>query len=49
MTKAIKKVINRFEYIEKSALLEGKALSEMSLEEMDLLWDEAKIKLNPMQ
>ena len=49
LTKAIKKFINRFEYIEKSALLEGKALSEMSLEEMDLLWDEAKIKLNPMQ
>ena len=49
LTKAIKKFINRFEYIEKSALSEGKALSEMSLEEMDLLWDEAKIKLNPMQ
>ena len=49
LTKAIKKFINRFEYIEKSALLEGKALSKMSLEEMDLLWDEAKIKLNPMQ
>ena len=49
LTKAIKKFINRFEYIEKSDLLEGKALSEMSLEEMDLLWDEAKIKLNPMQ
>ena len=48
LTKAIKKFINRFEYIEKSALSEGKALSEMSLEEMDLLWDEAKIKLNPM-
>ena len=49
LTKAIKKFINRFEYIEKSALLQGKALSEMSLEEMDLLWDEAKNKLNPMQ
>lgn len=49
LTNATEKFINRFEYIEKSALLEGKALSEMSLEEMDLLWDEAKIKLNPMQ
>ena len=49
LTKAIKKFINRFEYIEKSALSEGKALSEMSLEEMDLLWNEAKTKLHPMQ
>ena len=42
LTKAIKKFINRFEYIEKSALLEGKAHSEMSLEEMDGYWNEAK-------
>ena len=46
LTKAIKKFINRFEYIEKSALLQGKALSELSLEEMDLLWNEAKSKLH---
>ena len=39
LTKAIKKFINRFEYIEKSALLQGKDLSGMTLEEMDLLWD----------
>lgn len=49
LTKAIKKFINRFEYVEKSALLQGKALSGMTLEEMDLLWDEAKIKLRPMK
>ena len=42
LTKAIKKFINRFEYVENSALSEGKYLSEMTLEEMDLLWDEAK-------
>ncbi len=49
LTKAIKKFINRFEYIEKSALLQGKDLSSMTLEEMDLLWDEAKTKLRPMK
>ncbi|MBQ7758630.1 nucleoside triphosphate pyrophosphohydrolase [Anaerotignum sp.] len=49
LTKAIKKFINRFEYIEKSALLQGKDLSGMTLEEMDLLWDEAKIKLRSMK
>lgn len=42
LTKATKKFINRFEYVENSALSEGKMLSEMTLEEMDLLWDEAK-------
>ena len=47
LTKAIKKFINRFEYIEKSALSQGKDLSDMTLEEMDLLWDEAKIALRP--
>ena len=45
LTKAIKKFINRFDYIEKSAFSQGKDLSEMTLEEMDLLWDEAKIAL----
>lgn len=49
LTKAIKKFINRFEYIEKSALLQGKTLSEMTLEEMDLLWNEAKTRLHPMK
>ena len=49
LTKATKKFINRFEYVEKSALLQGKDLSGMTLEEMDLLWEEAKIKLRPMK
>lgn len=44
LTKATKKFINRFEYVENSALSEGKKLSEMTLKEMDLLWDEAKGK-----
>ena len=47
LTKAIKKFINRFDYIEKSAFSAGKDLSDMTLEEMDLLWDEAKIALRP--
>ncbi len=44
LTKATKKFINRFEYVENSALSEGRSLSEMTLKEMDLLWDEAKAK-----
>lgn len=47
LTKAIKKFINRFEYVENSALSEGKQLSTMTLEEMDLLWDKAKCALRP--
>lgn len=42
LTNATKKFINRFEYVEKSALLQGRHLTEMTLEEMDLLWDEGK-------
>ena len=49
LTKAIKKFINRFEYVENSALSEGKQLSQMTLEEMDLLWDKAKHELRPKQ
>lgn len=49
LTKATKKFINRFEYVEKSALLQGKNLPDMTLEEMDLLWEEAKIRLRPMK
>ncbi len=46
LTKATKKFINRFEYVENSALSEGKQLSKMTLEEMDLLWDKAKEALS---
>lgn len=45
LTKATKKFINRFEYVESTALSEGEHLSELSLDEMNRLWDEAKIAL----
>lgn len=38
----INKFIRRFTKIEREALLQGKRLSDMSLAEMDVLWDEAK-------
>lgn len=37
-----KKFISRFEYIERKATEAGKRLKDMTLEEMDGLWDEAK-------
>ena len=36
------KFINRFEYMEKTAKERGKPIKELSLQEMDKLWDEAK-------
>ena len=36
------KFISRFQKMEKLALEKNLQLSEMSLEEMDLLWEEAK-------
>lgn len=41
------KFIKRFRYIEEQALASGKDLQNMSLEEMDALWNEAKGKLSP--
>ncbi len=38
------KFIRRFNYLEKNTLSKGKDLKEMSLEEMDKIWDEAKNK-----
>ena len=49
LTKATKKFINRFEYVEKSALSEGKNLSDMTLEELDLLWEKAKNHTGPTE
>lgn len=43
LEKVNQKFKNRFQYIEQHA---GKPLEEMSLEEMDVLWNEAKGKLN---
>lgn len=37
-----KKFINRFQYLESKAKEAGKALKEMTLEEMDVFWEEAK-------
>jgi tetrapyrrole methylase family protein/MazG family protein len=42
LRKTISKFIHRFRYIEMSAAERGKGLSEMTLNEMDRLWDEAK-------
>ncbi|KAA6315547.1 Nucleoside triphosphate pyrophosphohydrolase [termite gut metagenome] len=36
------KFIRRFNYLEASTIQEGKNLKEMTLEEMDAIWDEAK-------
>ncbi len=41
---SINKFIERFEFIEKEAEKSGKTLTEMSLEEMDELWNKAKTK-----
>ncbi|HHY13395.1 MAG TPA: nucleoside triphosphate pyrophosphohydrolase [Thermoanaerobacterales bacterium] len=38
----IDKFINRFTYIEESAIKKNKDLTELSLEEMDILWNETK-------
>ena len=43
------KFIRRFNYIEQHSIKEGKPLTEMSLEEMDALWNEAKSKENNNQ
>lgn len=44
LTKSLEKFINRFRYIENSAFAEGKKLSELTLEEMDKLWEKCKNK-----
>jgi len=44
LRKTISKFISRFRYIEMTAAGCGKKLSEMTLAEMDALWDEAKKK-----
>lgn len=44
LRKTISKFISRFRYIEMAAADTGRTLSEMTLAEMDALWDEAKKK-----
>ncbi len=36
------KFIKRFNYLESKTMLQGKSLHDMSLEEMDVIWEEAK-------
>jgi len=42
LEKTNKKFIKRFQYLEEAAKKEGKALSDMSLAEMDVFWNESK-------
>ena len=42
LEKTNKKFINRFQYLEKAAKNKNKQLSDMSLEEMDVFWNESK-------
>jgi tetrapyrrole methylase family protein/MazG family protein len=42
LTGTVQKFISRFEYIEQMSIKSGKKLEEMSLAEMDKLWNEAK-------
>ena len=41
---SINKFVNRFEYVEENAKKQGRNLEDMTLSEMDKLWDEAKGK-----
>ncbi|MDT8410905.1 MAG: nucleoside triphosphate pyrophosphohydrolase [Vicingaceae bacterium] len=42
LEKTNKKFINRFQYLEKETKKEGKTLSDMTLEEMDVYWNASK-------
>jgi tetrapyrrole methylase family protein/MazG family protein len=44
LRKTISKFISRFQYVEETAATQGRELSDMSLSEMDELWDRAKDK-----
>lgn len=46
LNSTIEKFISRFEFIEVTAESEGKKLENMTLEEMDVLWNKAKKSLN---
>lgn len=45
LTNTINKFINRFEYIEKNATKQGKKIDDMTLKEMDELWEQSKTVL----
>ena len=42
LTATTNKFISRFEYVESSAQNQGKQLTDMTLDEMDALWDDSK-------
>jgi XTP/dITP diphosphohydrolase len=42
LEKTNRKFIKRFNYLEKETLLKGKSLHDMTLEEMNVIWEEAK-------
>ena len=44
LEKCNQKFIRRFNYVEEQTLMKGKDLKDMSLEEMDRYWNEAKEK-----
>lgn len=44
LEKTNQKFVRRFNYVEDHSLKQGKNLKDMSLEEMDKLWDEAKLQ-----
>lgn len=43
LSQATNKFIDRFEYIERKAVEGGKNLNDMTLKEMDMLWEQAKM------
>lgn len=43
LEKTNRKFINRFNYVEEQVVKSGKSMKEMSLSEMDSLWNEAKL------
>ncbi len=49
LTKAVKKFINRFECVEQNALMDKKSLSDMTLEELELFWLQAKHSKSPTE
>lgn len=49
LTKAVKKFINRFECVEQIALIDKRSLSDMTLEELELFWLQAKHSKSPTE
>ncbi|NLK97591.1 nucleoside triphosphate pyrophosphohydrolase [Defluviitalea saccharophila] len=49
LTNTIEKFINRFEYVENTAISRDRRLEDMTLEEMDKLWEESKLKVSKIE